>query len=122
MLTILAATAIILVVVALHLRQEKRMGLKLDALNAAVSNLEVNANPGESSADQAVIDQLTTRLQAVGARFAVPATPAPMQATPPAQTADQGQAGDAGSAEANVAANQSTNPDANASPEGQQSA
>lgn len=75
MLTILAAAAIIIVAVVLHLRLEKILMLNFTRVNAATSNLEANANPGETAADQAQLDQLAGRLEAVGARFAAPAAP-----------------------------------------------
>ena len=72
----LAAAAIIIVVAALYFRLERLMALNFARINAAVSNLEQNANPGETSADQAALDQLAGRLEEVNARFASPAPPA----------------------------------------------
>jgi hypothetical protein len=72
----LAAAAIMIVAVVLHLRLEKILMLNFTRVNTAVTNLETNANPGETAADQAQLDQLAGRLEAVGARFAAPAAPA----------------------------------------------
>lgn len=79
----LAAAAIIVAVAALHFRLEKLMSLNFARINSAVSNLEQNANPGETSADQTALDQIAARLEDVNARFAAgtvtPSEPAPSE-------------------------------------------
>lgn len=100
--TIIGATAIIIAVAYLLARMEKRIMLKLNELGTAVSNLETIANPSETAADQAAVDQFTARVNAVAGRFAAPATDPPTDPTPgtegaaPAETGDAASAGETG--------------------------
>ncbi len=95
MFTILMAMALIAMAFCLF-RLEKITMLNFARLQAAVSNLETSANPGEASADQAAVDQLAVRVEEVTARFT---TPAPAVAVPPVDPAPVAPA-DAGSSDA----------------------
>ena len=89
LITSLLIVVVLLLVVAILLfvsilkKGENQMPLNFNAFNAALSDVETLAMPGESAADQAVIDQAASRLRDVASRFgSAPVTVTPAPATP----------------------------------------